>query len=338
MIGSGPAAVDITFPEIHGGPQPGDSFHLTFEIRLDGSHPYSWACLPTLGPFVDWDLANSVALRIAWTSRGGIKREMYIRRIRVLQYQTGQEKSAKGELSGYLIGRAIRRFLLRQPVTAGSNHMQPQDYDLGLAMVRVLDIDFFNMQINIGPPLQVGSPPPSSARKSYAVLKEEMEGLGLTNIGKSWTDLVRENSEIIRQGRDEKWNGCDGCLIRFILKAAGKGCARKDSNFMGKKAASCGDCSLRGLPCSWTKMPVPVTTMKKWSAADKYEPPNATINKWAAAFLRQSATRNDLYVSRHAGTEVKDGLNENTPEETEIVEDEDALEKVFEVAYEDKPE
>ena len=48
-------------------PPPGSRFNFAFEVRKDGTpHPYAWARLAAIGPFKNWDQANSFAVRIEW--------------------------------------------------------------------------------------------------------------------------------------------------------------------------------------------------------------------------------------------------------------------------------
>jgi hypothetical protein len=54
-------------------------YDLIFEVRTDWKpHPLSWARLPLLGPFEDWDRANSWALRIDWKDTSGQNRFKYL--------------------------------------------------------------------------------------------------------------------------------------------------------------------------------------------------------------------------------------------------------------------
>jgi hypothetical protein len=54
-------------------------YDLTFEVRTDWKpHPFSWARLPLIGPFMDWDRANSWALSISWKDPSGQNRSKYL--------------------------------------------------------------------------------------------------------------------------------------------------------------------------------------------------------------------------------------------------------------------
>jgi hypothetical protein len=60
-------------------PIDGSFFNITFEVRTDWKpHPFSWARLPLIGPFEDWDRANSWAMSIDWTDASGQSRSKYL--------------------------------------------------------------------------------------------------------------------------------------------------------------------------------------------------------------------------------------------------------------------
>lgn len=60
-------------------PAHGSYYSVTFEVRTDWKpHPYSWARLPLIGPFEDWDRANCWALNMSWTDLKGTPRTRYI--------------------------------------------------------------------------------------------------------------------------------------------------------------------------------------------------------------------------------------------------------------------
>ncbi len=54
------------------GPAPGTPITVVFELMLDGSpHPRPWARLPKVGCFEDWNLANSIGVRVEWSEKNG---------------------------------------------------------------------------------------------------------------------------------------------------------------------------------------------------------------------------------------------------------------------------
>ncbi|KAF2869182.1 hypothetical protein BDV95DRAFT_596840 [Massariosphaeria phaeospora] len=83
-------------------PVEGTFYSVTFEVRRDWKpHPYSWARLPLLGPFEDWDRANSWALLIEWTDSTGQHRSRYHqceRTWNLLDYKSS------GSMQGYARG------------------------------------------------------------------------------------------------------------------------------------------------------------------------------------------------------------------------------------------
>jgi hypothetical protein len=48
-------------------PPPGSRFNFVIDVRKDGTtHPHAWARLAAIGPFENWNKANSFAVRIEW--------------------------------------------------------------------------------------------------------------------------------------------------------------------------------------------------------------------------------------------------------------------------------
>ncbi|KAH8623770.1 hypothetical protein IG631_21475 [Alternaria alternata] len=48
-------------------PPPGSRFNFVIDVRKDGTtHPHAWARLAAIGPFKNWEQANSFAVRIEW--------------------------------------------------------------------------------------------------------------------------------------------------------------------------------------------------------------------------------------------------------------------------------
>ena len=85
-------------------PKEGRFFDITFEVRLDWKpHPYSWARLPLVGCFDDWDRANSWALKIGWIDSLGTHRTRYIQSVLNFAPVADLEK-ANGAIHGYARG------------------------------------------------------------------------------------------------------------------------------------------------------------------------------------------------------------------------------------------
>jgi hypothetical protein len=83
-------------------PVEGSFFNVTFEVRLDWKpHPYSYARLPLIGPFADWDRANSWAVSIDWTDAAGKHRSKYLHCEKLLMMV---DKDEPGSLQPYAKG------------------------------------------------------------------------------------------------------------------------------------------------------------------------------------------------------------------------------------------
>lgn len=70
-------------------------YNITIEVRTDWKpHPYSWARLPLIGPFMDWDRANSWAININWVSPSGEYRVKYFHCLRPYMKMTSKSDAA----------------------------------------------------------------------------------------------------------------------------------------------------------------------------------------------------------------------------------------------------
>jgi hypothetical protein len=77
-------------------------FDVTFEVRTDWKpHPYSWACLPLVGPFEDWDRANSWAVFIGWKDPSNQYRKKYLH---CETPHTMVDKDSNGSIQPYVHG------------------------------------------------------------------------------------------------------------------------------------------------------------------------------------------------------------------------------------------
>ena len=87
-------------------PIPGSTYNITIEVRTDWKpHPFSWARLPLIGPFKDWDRANSWAIAMHWIDKDGNDRSRYLHcenRYEVLN------KESNGSIQPYARGIEVR--------------------------------------------------------------------------------------------------------------------------------------------------------------------------------------------------------------------------------------
>jgi hypothetical protein len=87
-------------------PAAGSFFTVNFEVRTDWKpHPYSWARLPLVGPFEDWDRANSWAMSINWVDLSGKNRTKYVHCERPLMLMNEQ---SCGSVQPYARGIEVR--------------------------------------------------------------------------------------------------------------------------------------------------------------------------------------------------------------------------------------
>jgi hypothetical protein len=87
-------------------PIEGSFFTVTFEVRRDWKpHPFSWARLPLIGPFQDWDRANSWAMSISWVDASGKDRLKYLH----CENPTNRlNKDSNGSIQPYARGIEVR--------------------------------------------------------------------------------------------------------------------------------------------------------------------------------------------------------------------------------------
>jgi hypothetical protein len=87
-------------------PIPGSTYNITIEVRTDWKpHPFSWARLPLIGPFKDWDRANSWAIAMHWVDKYDQHQTRYLHcenRYEVLN------KTSHGSIQPYARGIEVR--------------------------------------------------------------------------------------------------------------------------------------------------------------------------------------------------------------------------------------
>ncbi|EMD90152.1 hypothetical protein COCC4DRAFT_19168 [Bipolaris maydis ATCC 48331] len=92
-------------------PPPKSPYQLVFEVRKDGSaHPHAWARLPKIGPFTNWNQANSWAVRVEWEHPlgSGKWRGMYIQSGHAFELA---DPHVPGSLKSYVKGIAFLQWL-----------------------------------------------------------------------------------------------------------------------------------------------------------------------------------------------------------------------------------
>lgn len=107
-------------------PPEGIEVHTRFEVRLDWkAHPNSWARLPDVGPYYDWDRANGWAFSVDWKDSSGTPRSRYLKvsntsSLEVHNKDTpknpGKWPNAIGSRISYDLGMALSRYIFGDPV------------------------------------------------------------------------------------------------------------------------------------------------------------------------------------------------------------------------------
>ncbi|KAF2010040.1 hypothetical protein BU24DRAFT_467528 [Aaosphaeria arxii CBS 175.79] len=153
------------------GPLPGSRFYVTIDVRLDWKpHSKSWACLPEIGPYEDWDRANSWAIRANWEHppASGQWRHRWI------QYFTPSvliATNVPGGFNAYAQGIRMIHWLFGETPTHKHSWI-PDAY--GAAFVKQMKWDFLTMTIDFATPVRL-PPPISAARRSAASIKAQMK-------------------------------------------------------------------------------------------------------------------------------------------------------------------
>lgn len=214
-------------------PNIGDRVQVVFELMRNGErHPRCWARLPTIGPFRDWQLANSLALKVEWQDTNGSTRVRYL--------QTGgirrvQDEQAQGSLSAYALAIGLIRYFNRQI----PQNCRSWDIIFGFARMRELTFDYFNQTLRFSAELGPSTDPlPSSARRSRQAMIDEMTAVGLTGAGGTWQGFP-PGARVAERSK------CDACFL-----APGGVTGRCEQQQGTEDCVSC--YKYWGRPCSWT--------------------------------------------------------------------------------------
>jgi hypothetical protein len=237
-------------------------YNITFEVRLDWKpHPYSWARLPLIGPFKDWDRANSWAIVIEWVDKSGQNRQRYLHCER--PYMTLAEDS-DAAIQPYARGIEVSdpdriiicwltsisqviHWLFNERIPSGQQYEWLQVPPM--AAIKVIKHDTVRQMITFeaGKAVTATAPIPCS-RRAPDRIKADMEGLGehgdfkLQNVG-----LTLDQARKATPGKWGSRTKCDCCM--FFARSAGPGpCTVEDGNIV------CESClKIFGRPfCSWT--------------------------------------------------------------------------------------
>jgi hypothetical protein len=227
---------DVSKVDGFDAPRENDSFQLVFEVRLDGKpHQKSWARLPHIGPFMNWDIANSWALRIEWRDPQEHWRSRYCQSVTQQRIPDTQP----GTLDTYVNGAGIIHYLFGKSLESRASIN-----NFGFAMVRQVNHNYLQKQITFTD--QKSYPNSLNAgRKPNDILVREMKDpkFHLQGINVPFGTMPQTGSEKNRRKK------CDTCVL-----AEGGGEKEKCVEKKGTSYHVCTNCyDVYGRPCcSWT--------------------------------------------------------------------------------------
>jgi hypothetical protein len=220
-------------------------FNLTFEVRRDWKpHPFSWARLPLIGPFEDWDRANSWALSVNWIDPSGQHRSKYLHCERPHKMMN---TDSDGSIQAYARGIEVIHWLYNERIPADKQHRWLQV--VPMASVKAIKHDHVSQKVTFEAAKPVTTTAPiSSLRKHPDVIRDEMEGrgvhgdMGLANVGLTMPEA--------RQATTAKFGNrskCDTCMFFARNTGSPQGCVLNENKV-------CENCRrIFGRPCcSWT--------------------------------------------------------------------------------------
>jgi hypothetical protein len=219
-------------------PPSGSQVQMVFEVRLDGKpHPHSWARLPKIGPFEDWDQANSWALRYEWEYPEGSGNWRY-GYAQTQRFSERRDFNVPGSLSRYAIGVSVLYWLF-----GADSRSFPKWIHRPAGSVRVVQAvyDYMTQVIHIEPqrPHQLAPHGTRSADDMKSILADH-------GINTKFKDMT--NNNILNIKRNAVRTTCDLCFCRVPLAREGDfsvNCKREGD--------TCVNCRKWGLPsCTWT--------------------------------------------------------------------------------------
>ncbi|KAK5241820.1 hypothetical protein LTR40_008685, partial [Exophiala xenobiotica] len=186
---------------------PGTWVWPVIELTLDGSpHPKSWARLPSKGPWSDWDLANSWAVRIEferdgkWQSLGLVSTNTFRSRTK--------ETDVPGASNTYAQGVAIPRFLTQMQLD--QNGRPDWQYDYGIARVKEQKLNWLQQTITVHDVQPPGRIIRTSRMKSTFDMQTELTMLGVNAFGAPF----QSDRESIRVRQPKR--ACDSCYLHNL--------------------------------------------------------------------------------------------------------------------------
>lgn len=211
-------------------PLEGQAYNVAFEVRRDGRrHPKAWARLADVGVFENSDQANSLAVRVEWEFPLGSGSWRY-RYIQLHNGTTFMDRNVNGSLRRYAIAISMLHWLF-----GVSRRLLPQWVPRAYGSARVLEVvyDYMTQSIRFCPPRNALVMLSSAARSAPAMI-QQMQALGLQNVGGTINDLAKA-------WRREK---CDFCMCsQFSAALLGPKCTKVGTSNI------CTNCQMMALPC-----------------------------------------------------------------------------------------
>jgi hypothetical protein len=210
-------------------PPPGSVVNFVIEVRKDGTtHPHAWARLPAIGPFTNWDQANSFAVRIEWDFPVSSGKWQFA----YVQSNTNKERTGP-QLPGSLKNYAKAIAFLQWLTNDRPNHNYawiPKTH--GAALVVQTEYDFMNQTIRF-----------QDAKNDIVMLS-----CGRRSNDDIIAQMLRPEYGLTRVAGKNRGSSCDTCrLLPFSTKA--KTFPDRECVPVKLFADLCTNCALLGLPC-----------------------------------------------------------------------------------------
>lgn len=242
------------------GIEQGMDLYPAFEICETGAHPTQYARLPLVGPIDDWLDAQRVALRIDFVDKNGNWQRRYIQSGRITSFAPGSgsqymhararpnippapltgEDNVPGVFDYYVKCKAIYNYFKQ----IGVQNDYPWMHTMGNARIKEIIPHVLDCRIEIKDKVA----PPVRTHRARKIASDEhipvYQAAGLTHINE-WRD-----SGIKTPGSHQTRHKCDGCATFTVGTDKFTGLLCRKRNDRG-----CHNCSLRGIPCSWSPQP-----------------------------------------------------------------------------------
>lgn len=189
---------------------PGTWVFPVIEMTADASpHPFSWCRLPSQGPWYDWDLAKSWALKIEWQDRENERwYSYYIVSSSIFEFRTPQLREP-GAFNTYSHAIAIFRSLRQLDL---SPQGRPQWlYDYGVSRQKVMDFDWLNQRLSVRDTVVKNRIVTHRGPKTLFEMQYDMRRVGLHVLWNTFGLLDRPS---IRQRQPP--GACDSCYLHNL--------------------------------------------------------------------------------------------------------------------------